>query len=65
MQEHRDASVTKNYMFIKNMAGLFVIRDSLVGSHDSWNNIPHYTQPEKYGRGHCKPSLTSYYAHHS
>ena len=33
--------------------------------YDKWNNIPHYTQTEKYGRGPCEPSLTSYYAHHS
>ena len=33
--------------------------------YDRWNNIPHYTQTEKYGRGPCEPSLTSYYAHHS
>ena len=32
--------------------------------YDRWNNIPHYTQTEKYGRGPCEPSLTSYYAHH-
>ena len=33
--------------------------------YDRWNNIPHYTQTEKYGKGPCEPSLTSYYAHHS
>ena len=32
--------------------------------YDKWNNIPHYTQTEKYGRGPCEPSLNSYYAHH-
>ena len=33
--------------------------------YDRWNNIPHYTHTEKYGREPCEPSLTSYYAHHS
>ena len=33
--------------------------------YDRWNSIPHYAQTEKYGRGPCEPSLTSYYAHHS
>ena len=38
----------------------------LVGKdlYDKWNNIPHYTQTEIYGRGACEPSLTSYYTHH-
>ena len=37
----------------------------LGNAYDRWNNIPHYTPTAKYGRGPCKPSLTSYYARHS
>ena len=33
--------------------------------YEKWNNIPHYTKTEKYGRGPCEPSLTSYYMQHS
>ena len=33
--------------------------------YDRLNNIPHFIQTEKYGRGPCEPSLTSYHAHHS
>ena len=32
--------------------------------YDKWNNIPHYTQTEKYERAPYEPALSSYYAHH-
>ena len=46
---------------------VFVARPTIIHFviYDKWNNIPHFTQTEKYGREPCEPSLTSYYAHHS
>ena len=43
----------------------FVCSSICLYINDIRNNIPHYTQTERYGRGPCEPSLTSYYAHHS
>ena len=33
--------------------------------YDNQNNVPHFTQTEKNGRGPCEPSLISYHLHHS
>ena len=49
--------VRTTLLFKKCMIWMFLM-------YDRWNNIRHYTQTEKYGRGPCEPSLTSFYAHH-
>ena len=45
---------------LSSVTAIFLlVRSNQEQLYEKWNNIPHYTQTEINGRGHCEPSLTS------